>query len=1403
MRMTAAKEEPGREKQAGSGHGATLPSAMAGMKKKAKCVQALNRFLDELRHKEDQELLRRPLREYGLFPPGKDPNSVTITIDDLKRLVRQWKLHEVRGFWKANQEKDALADVLLKYMNDNSLFQTPPEAVVVKGADEEIREVRPKQPAVPKPTAKRDEAVSKTRAVLRPYNGDLFNTLWPKSEGIALMSRFGQPETDAEAISVNEQAARKSIVEERNEREDTGANASGVHFVAEQEERARAQSQLQAHMSDDESEANTQYTGDHLAVPEFESLMSREESEAVRNAKELAIKVSTQLYAFSVTSGSETEILKEGGLEVLRAICKEESTQVVSYCSAAICNMCVAPAVRKHMLANGGISGIVVPLVYQPYSTSDSRQFCARTLYYLSLHPETEAVVFREGLPSLTALCACEDDYHDLTRRLCLVAMGNILVASDLVFQEKLKVIEAIVPVLSVLCLSSGPEKEDNNLALAYTTMQLSLLEAHRKEIVDLSIVTIIAAQLKQKPQPLCQSRILLAGALVNLTKSADCVEGVLEAHVLEVLAPLARDSENEVRLAAAAIIANLTSQERFVPQLEAAGILSLLTELGESFTSKKDRGDVVRALSNMTYDKNAIPKIVSRHAHSMVIDATNEGATSSVMAGFAIKNLLEDHATHEAMIEAGVLQALPLLAKDKQQCSRLSCAQAVLHLSHNEDTWPALLEAKVSTFLVRLTRDSMSTRKTAVAAMASLSRSPELCEQLIAQGAITTLKAISSPDAVMWHACAVMLSNFALESNVHTEMLQQGVLKLLAGLCEDHTRCRVPCVKALAEFAHHSPDAAVDEIVGVLSGFIDDAADPDLRRWCCSVLLNLSAHPTHRRKLSTRAEFLQFMVGVMRISCSETEQLVARALCNLTLEKACAQTLVSHDLLEDFIVVALLRSNTDGINVTCCKVFVNLLSHGELRPELVRKGEGLAWALVKAARNGTGTIRDICGSTLYNLSCEEQYMEDLLQLGVNSTLLSLARDGTVTTRRNCASVLLALVLEKARAANLAKRYGLVEVLKAILTPADPDCEEMLSLALTKMAMGGPAPAEQLLRDGVMALILNYFSEEGSSHVKAHLLEAVSHLSKTKEGQRMLLEDGAAEWLLKFVGAFHVSCKLGRGAKAKCEISPALYTLSNLACSSSQAMKQMAKEGLLKATMQSSEWAMEDDMGAGLALSSLNVQAVSSRILFCASYSRDLHTTMADEGAIECLAKLMQSKEDTPSVEAMLALRNLSTSESCARVMCQKRLLDGLAKLLARPNDGSRSQQATADSRVTLAGIYQNLSCWQCNTIPIAESLATMQALEGLAMEGLAKHGKFRLAAHRCVAAALYNLMANPASEKIAAKGAVKVSKQAKETSDISHSRRSECQARRTGQEVLPSEKFEFSELQPNYSNPL
>ena len=57
------------------------------------------------------------------FPTLKDPMTAPISMEELKKLARAWKLNERRNFWKNHSVRNQMVSALLQHVNDNpSLF---------------------------------------------------------------------------------------------------------------------------------------------------------------------------------------------------------------------------------------------------------------------------------------------------------------------------------------------------------------------------------------------------------------------------------------------------------------------------------------------------------------------------------------------------------------------------------------------------------------------------------------------------------------------------------------------------------------------------------------------------------------------------------------------------------------------------------------------------------------------------------------------------------------------------------------------------------------------------------------------------------------------------------------------------------------------------------------------------------------------------------------------------------------------------------------------------------------------------------------------------------------------------------------------------------------------------------
>ena len=86
------------------------------------CRSELDSNLAELKRRRDLEMLRIFLKHEHCFAPLVNPDEAIISMEDLKKLARAWKLHERRNFWKMNAEKESMVAVLLQHAMESKKF---------------------------------------------------------------------------------------------------------------------------------------------------------------------------------------------------------------------------------------------------------------------------------------------------------------------------------------------------------------------------------------------------------------------------------------------------------------------------------------------------------------------------------------------------------------------------------------------------------------------------------------------------------------------------------------------------------------------------------------------------------------------------------------------------------------------------------------------------------------------------------------------------------------------------------------------------------------------------------------------------------------------------------------------------------------------------------------------------------------------------------------------------------------------------------------------------------------------------------------------------------------------------------------------------------------------------------
>lgn len=164
------------------------------------CAKHTNELLKELERDHEFELLREYLTQYNLFPRKRDPATAPIRYEELKELVKHWKLHSQRNFWRHHTKKEDLVKTLHKHIYTKILPNQQRQRKLMENSNGESVA----SPSPPKGSQIRTP--SKTRLKLlhldreeedldKPaptYTGDLFNQRGKYDSGLIYLSRMGR-----------------------------------------------------------------------------------------------------------------------------------------------------------------------------------------------------------------------------------------------------------------------------------------------------------------------------------------------------------------------------------------------------------------------------------------------------------------------------------------------------------------------------------------------------------------------------------------------------------------------------------------------------------------------------------------------------------------------------------------------------------------------------------------------------------------------------------------------------------------------------------------------------------------------------------------------------------------------------------------------------------------------------------------------------------------------------------------------------------------------------------------------------------------------------------------------------------------------------------------------------------
>jgi hypothetical protein len=156
------------------------------------------------------------------------------------------------------------------------------------------------------------------------------------------------------------------------------------------------------------------------------------------------------------------------------------------------------------------------------------------------------------------------------------------------------------------------------------------------------------------------------------------------------------------------------------------------------------------------------------------------------------------------------------------------------------------------------------------------------------------------------------------------------------------------------------------------------------------TVLYNISCNLDNSSMLlSDSMLHVNIMIKMMRNGNIRIQQNIAETMKLLCIHSKCNELLLKYDLLSDFIVIALLRTNSSHVKKVCSESFYNMLCHHTTRTRLL-SGD-LWWAMMRLSKTDLSSVRMICSKAVYNLTCDPMNIKSLRKNYILSFIKEIA----------------------------------------------------------------------------------------------------------------------------------------------------------------------------------------------------------------------------------------------------------------------------------------------------------------------------------------------------------------------------------------------------------------------------
>ena len=769
---------------------------------------------------------------------------------------------------------------------------------------------------------------------------------------------------------------------------------------------------------------------DHTTEPTLGGGSASDNStDAVDPKTRVKRKCAAALLNMSLREQMEVQFVNEGGLKSLLELALSTTDhETLRYCMSCILNL-AGEGTKDTKLFDFNI----IHAISQLGETHDSRveQYVAKSLCFFTMLDDIEERLISDGIimplskitlhskNPVTRMIACKgliNLSHCLTGSIADTVNKNISHCL-----KKLCVLQ--VPFLSFFC--------------ANTIQVLSTLPMARQKIGEEGAIEILNTLIRN----FSEGRTLKAVAigLCNLSQLKSCRKDMVSMGIIEVLTDMLKNGGEDTVYLCTLALSNLTAQPDLRLIIGRKGAIKVLCGLLAS-EDTKTQAVASKSLANFACDANCRLEVVNNNAIEPMIrllKSEEEGPRHDALG--AICNLLSFEDTYLKVMDSNLISTLTEIMDHENLLEGISLA--LFNMSCWVETREKFVEQEGGTLLVRLLTNPnlLHLQRQILTSISNIASSPISHLHLLksSQGGKNFVQALNQPiqdsyknrgdpefDEEDFDEAASKIARILMCLSTTEEcckrLVRDGAVLLLVDLSKQQNDNTKLCVSAC--YYNLSLKSVLTDH-GFLNSLIDLSSTNINQRvvWCAMTFSNLTCYNKGRTIFGKEiVKVAPCLAAMMRSGCDDAEKIqkhCAIALCNslsVWLKKDHIEKMVETGLIQDLIVIAVLRVNVDYIKTDLAKALANLLFTLDTRTLMVE--QGIMHSLIRLTKQvRTSEVITLCISALTNLTAEPNlesvYSASLMEMNAIHVLVSQAVKpmAPLDVKKMCASAIVSL----------------------------------------------------------------------------------------------------------------------------------------------------------------------------------------------------------------------------------------------------------------------------------------------------------------------------------------------------------------------------------------------------------